>query len=150
MYVFNCSKWWSICRTIKCSGVTCLHSCRIYISDSNHILQKLPNTQMRASLFLWFRKWWHVCKTDTYIKDCVCLTVISNITFVRKNYLILMNTLTVEMVLIIWYLTKMLQFEYSFIWCWRRMEKISWIDHVRNEAVLLKSQVAEEYPTWNK
>jgi hypothetical protein len=23
------------------------------------------------------------------------------------------------------------------IWCWRRMEKISWTDHVRNEEVLL-------------
>ena len=33
------------------------------------------------------------------------------------------------------------------IWCWRRMEKISWTDHVRNEEVLLKSQGAEEYPT---
>jgi len=29
--------------------------------------------------------------------------------------------------------------------CWRRMEKISWTDHVRNEEVLL--QGAEEYPT---
>jgi len=26
------------------------------------------------------------------------------------------------------------------IWCWRRMEKISWTGHVRNEEVLLKSQ----------
>ena len=24
------------------------------------------------------------------------------------------------------------------MWCWRRMEKISWTDHVRNEDVLLK------------
>ena len=24
------------------------------------------------------------------------------------------------------------------LWCWRRMEKISWTDHVRNEEVLLK------------
>jgi hypothetical protein len=31
------------------------------------------------------------------------------------------------------------------MWCWRRMEKISWTDHVRNEEVLLKSQGAEEY-----
>ena len=23
------------------------------------------------------------------------------------------------------------------MWCWRRMEKISWTDHVRNEGVLL-------------
>jgi len=33
------------------------------------------------------------------------------------------------------------------MWCWRRMDKISWTDHVRNEEVLLKSQGAEEYPT---
>ena len=26
------------------------------------------------------------------------------------------------------------------IWCWRRMEKISWTDHVRNEDVLLESR----------
>jgi len=24
------------------------------------------------------------------------------------------------------------------IWCWRRMEKISWSDHVRNEEILLR------------
>jgi len=24
-----------------------------------------------------------------------------------------------------------------YMWCWRRMEKISWTDHVRNEEVLL-------------
>jgi hypothetical protein len=24
------------------------------------------------------------------------------------------------------------------MWCWRRMEKISWTDHVRNEEVLFK------------
>ena len=36
------------------------------------------------------------------------------------------------------------------MWCWRRVEKISWTDHMRNEEVLLKSQWAEEYPTWNK
>jgi hypothetical protein len=33
------------------------------------------------------------------------------------------------------------------MWCWRRIEKISWTNHVRNEEVLLKSQRAEEYPT---
>jgi len=32
------------------------------------------------------------------------------------------------------------------MWCWRRMDKISWTDHVRNEEVLW----AEEYPTRNK
>jgi hypothetical protein len=26
------------------------------------------------------------------------------------------------------------------MWCWRRMEKISWTDHVRNEEVLLESR----------
>jgi len=24
------------------------------------------------------------------------------------------------------------------MWCWGRMEKISWTDHVRNEAVLIR------------
>jgi hypothetical protein len=24
------------------------------------------------------------------------------------------------------------------MWCWRRIEKISWTDHVRNEEVLLR------------
>jgi len=28
--------------------------------------------------------------------------------------------------------------ESSEMWCWRRMEKISWTDHVRNEEVLLR------------
>jgi hypothetical protein len=32
------------------------------------------------------------------------------------------------------------------MWCWRRMEKISWTDHVRNEEELLKSRGGEEYP----
>ena len=35
------------------------------------------------------------------------------------------------------------------MWCWRRMEKISWTDRVRNEEVL-HSQGGEEYPTYNK
>ena len=30
--------------------------------------------------------------------------------------------------------------ESSEMWCWRRMEKMSWTNHVRNEEVLLKSQ----------
>ena len=31
------------------------------------------------------------------------------------------------------------KYQESFeMWCWRRMEKISWIDHVRNEEVLLR------------
>jgi hypothetical protein len=33
------------------------------------------------------------------------------------------------------------------MWCWRRMEKVSWADHVRNKEV---RPWAEEYPTWNK
>jgi len=35
----------------------------------------------------------------------------------------------------------------SFEICWRRLEKISCTDHVRDEEVKLKSQGAEEYPT---
>jgi hypothetical protein len=34
------------------------------------------------------------------------------------------------------------------IWCWRRIEKISFTDRVRNEEVL-ESQGAEEYPTYS-
>ena len=30
------------------------------------------------------------------------------------------------------------RFESFEMWCWRRMEKISWTDHVRNEEVLLR------------
>ena len=30
------------------------------------------------------------------------------------------------------------QLESFEMWCWRRMEKISWTDHVRNEEVLLQ------------
>ena len=30
------------------------------------------------------------------------------------------------------------QMESFEVWCWRRMEKISWADHVRNEEVLLR------------
>jgi hypothetical protein len=30
------------------------------------------------------------------------------------------------------------QLESLVMWCWRRMEKISWTDHVRNEDVLLR------------
>ena len=26
------------------------------------------------------------------------------------------------------------------MWCWRRMEKISWTDHVRNEEALLRAK----------
>jgi hypothetical protein len=33
------------------------------------------------------------------------------------------------------------------MWCWRKIEKISWTYHVRNKEILLKSQRAEEYPT---
>jgi len=36
-------------------------------------------------------------------------------------------------------------------WCWRRMEKISWTDNMRNEKLLLRVNAqAEEYPTRNK
>jgi hypothetical protein len=36
------------------------------------------------------------------------------------------------------------------MWCWRRMEKISWTDRVRNEEVITQSQGGEEYRTYNK
>jgi len=32
-------------------------------------------------------------------------------------------------------------------WCWRRMEKISWTDHVRNEDVLLRVNEQRKNPT---
>jgi hypothetical protein len=38
------------------------------------------------------------------------------------------------------------QLESFEMWCWRRIEKISWTDHVRNECITY-SQEAEEYPT---
>jgi len=38
------------------------------------------------------------------------------------------------------------------MWCWRRMEKISWTDHVRNEDVLLRvkeqSNILHEIHKW--
>jgi hypothetical protein len=34
------------------------------------------------------------------------------------------------------------------MWCWRRMEKMSWNDRVRQE--VLQSEGGEEYPTHNK
>ena len=30
------------------------------------------------------------------------------------------------------------------MWCWRKMEKISWTDHVRSEEVLLNRRVNEQ------
>jgi hypothetical protein len=35
------------------------------------------------------------------------------------------------------------------MWCWRKIEKISWIDHVRNEDVLQR-QGGEECPAYSK
>jgi hypothetical protein len=35
------------------------------------------------------------------------------------------------------------------MWCWRRMDKISWTDHVRNKSVT-KTKGGEEYPANNK
>jgi hypothetical protein len=32
------------------------------------------------------------------------------------------------------------------MWCWRRMEKISWTDHVRNEDVLLRVKEQRNIP----
>ena len=33
------------------------------------------------------------------------------------------------------------------MWCWRRVENISWTDHVRNEEVLLRVKEQTNYPT---
>jgi hypothetical protein len=50
-----------------------------------------------------------------------------------------------------WTLRKMDQkyLESFEMWCWRRMEKISWTDRVRNEDVL-HSQGGKGNPTYNK
>ena len=34
------------------------------------------------------------------------------------------------------------------MWCWRRMEKISWTDHVRNEEVLLRVNEQRNFCYW--
>jgi hypothetical protein len=36
------------------------------------------------------------------------------------------------------------------MWCWRRMEKISWTDRVRNVESVTYSQRGEERPSYNK
>jgi hypothetical protein len=33
------------------------------------------------------------------------------------------------------------------MWCWRRMERISWTDCVKNEEVLAESQGGKVHPT---
>jgi hypothetical protein len=42
--------------------------------------------------------------------------------------------------------------ESSEMWCWRRLNKISWIDHMRNEEVLLsvkeQRNILHEIRTW--
>jgi hypothetical protein len=35
------------------------------------------------------------------------------------------------------------------VWCWRRIEKISWNNHVKNEEVL-QSQGGKKHPTYFK
>jgi hypothetical protein len=36
------------------------------------------------------------------------------------------------------------------MWGWRRMENISWTDHVRNEGVLHRVKGGKKYPAYNK
>jgi len=36
------------------------------------------------------------------------------------------------------------QLESFEMWCWRRKEKISWTDHVRNEEVLIRVNILHE------
>jgi len=48
------------------------------------------------------------------------------------------------------------QLESSEMWCWRRMENVSWTDHVRNVAVLLSvkelrnilNEISKWKPNW--
>jgi hypothetical protein len=96
MCIINCSISGVYVELSNVCSVTCLHSCVIHFKHQYHILQKHPSRQMRASLFLWFHKWqqWqHVCKTNAYVIDCICLTIMSKITVVRKNdWLLWMHT----------------------------------------------------------
>ena len=39
--------------------------------------------------------------------------------------------------------------EHDAVWCWRRMEKISWTEYVGNKEVF-HSQGGEEYHTYSK
>jgi hypothetical protein len=36
------------------------------------------------------------------------------------------------------------------MWCWRRMEKISWTDRVRSKELFTQGQGGEEYPAYSK
>jgi len=36
------------------------------------------------------------------------------------------------------------------MWCWRRIEKISWTDHVRYREVLQIVQEDRKYPTYSR
>jgi len=40
--------------------------------------------------------------------------------------------------------------EYFDVWCWRRMENISWKDRVRKKEVLKRGQGGQECPSYNK
>jgi hypothetical protein len=85
MYIINCSGSGVYVELSNVCSVTCLHSCSIIHFRHQYILQKRPSRQMRASLFLWLHKGQHVCNTNTYVVDCICLTLMSKITVVRKN-----------------------------------------------------------------
>ena len=54
----------------------------------------------------------------------------------KLNLKLIHNNVTLIVYILIPY---RLQFYSVFeMWCWRRMEKVSWTDHVRNEEVLLR------------
>ena len=54
------------------------------------------------------------------------------------------------MVLKLGHFGKKIKYLESFeIWCWRRMERIIWTDHVKNEEVL-QSHGGKGRPTYNK
>ena len=57
--------------------------------------------------------------------------------FIHNNMSLSFDCVKIKIIYIYIYTHINICFE---MWFWRRMEKISWTDHVRNEDVLLKSQ----------
>ena len=64
---------------------------------------------------------------------------ITNDTQGKNSEYIMYNTRRVNFLWNVWKIRGKKAHLISFeMWCWRRMEKISWTDHVRNEDVLLR------------
>jgi hypothetical protein len=67
----------------------------------------------------------------------------------RKGHIIMLYVLSLSCQVLIWLEPNAVDQKHrkSFeMWCWRRMEKISWTDRVRNEEVLLR--VKEQLNTY--